>query len=172
MEGFMEIPPGEYAPFYGKYIARVTGDIGHELSEQPAALAAFIRNMPADKGDYAYAPGKWTVKQVLGHLIDTERIMAYRALRIARRDQTPLPGFDENAYAAVAPYASRDLESLMEEFELLRRSNILLFDTFSREELALTGTASGQTVSVRALLYIIAGHVKHHRAILEERYLP
>lgn len=167
----MQLAASEYAPYYERYISRVTGDILDELKEQPAALAAFIHNIPPEKGDYAYAPGKWTLKEVLGHILDTERIMAYRALRIARNDQTPLPGFEENDYAAAARYSERDLESLLEEFELLRRSNLFLFESFSAEELKRSGTASGQTVSVRALLYIIVGHVKHHRMIIEERYL-
>jgi len=161
----------EYAPFYAGYIARVTGSLMDELSEQPASFAAFVAGIPPEKGDYAYAPGKWTIKEVIGHLLDTERIMAYRALRIARKDETGLPGFDENAYARHAHYHDRDLASLSEEFEQLRRSNLYLFRSFTEEELMRTGTASEKTVSVRALLYIIVGHVKHHRLILEERYL-
>ncbi|WP_118951445.1 DinB family protein [Taibaiella helva] len=161
----------EYAPYYSRYIKMVTGDIFDELKEQPASFAAFVNSIPKEKGDYAYAPGKWTVKEVLGHLLDTERIMAYRALRIARMDDTPLPGFDENAFVVHAHFGDRDIPSLLEELELIRRSNLFLFETFTEEELRRTGTASGHTVSVNALLYIIVGHIKHHRLILEERYL-
>ncbi|WP_118972320.1 DinB family protein [Taibaiella koreensis] len=167
----MQPAENEYAPYYGRYIKMVTGDIMDELREQPASFTAFINGIPKEKGDYAYAPGKWTIKEVLGHLLDTERIMAYRALRIARMDDAPLPGFDEDAFVANAHFKDRDITSLLEELELIRRSNLFLFETFSEETLQRSGTASGHTVSVRALLYIIVGHLKHHRLILEERYL-
>lgn len=149
----------------------VTGDIYDELKEQPASFTAFIHSIPREKADYAYAPGKWTIKEMLGHILDTERIMAYRALRIARLDKTPIPGYEEDDYVKHAHFSDRDLESLVEELEQLRRANLFLFESFTEEELQRTGTASGYEVSVRALLYIIVGHIKHHRLILEERYL-
>lgn len=160
----------EYAPFYHTYIKTISGEVLTALKEQATSIPGFIRNIAADKADYAYAPGKWTVKEVFGHIIDTERIMAYRALRIARADETPLPGFEENDYARVAHYHQRSLESLAVEFELLRKANLFLFESFTDTELKRMGTASDKTISVRALLYIIAGHVNHHKAVLEERY--
>jgi hypothetical protein len=167
----MNIPETEYAPFYHTYVKTVGEDVFANLNGQLLSIPEFIRNIPAQKEDYAYAPGKWTVKEVFGHLIDTERIMAYRALRIARADETPLAGFEENDYAAYSHYHDRSMESLAAEFETLRKSNLFLFESFNDEELKRMGTASGKNVSVRALLFIVAGHVNHHKRILEERYL-
>jgi hypothetical protein len=166
----MEIAASEYAPFYHTYIKTVGEDVLSDLREQAVHIPAFIRNIAAEKENYAYAPGKWTVKEVLGHLIDTERVMAYRALRIARADQTPIPGFEENDYARVARYNERSITSLADEFETLRKANLFLFESFNQKELMSMGIASGKTISVRGLLGIMAGHVNHHRAILKERY--
>jgi hypothetical protein len=167
----MTISETEYAPFYHTYVKTVGEDVVADLNRQLLSIPQFIRNIPAQKEDYAYAPGKWTVKEVFGHLIDTERVMAYRALRIARADETPLAGFEENDYAAQSHYHERSMESLAAEFEVLRKSNMFLFESFNDEELKRMGTASGKNVSVRALLFIVAGHVNHHKRILEERYL-
>lgn len=167
----MIISETEYAPFYHTYVKTVGEDIFASLNQQLLSIPEFMQRIPAQKEDYAYAPGKWTVKEVFGHLIDTERIMAYRALRIARADETPLSGFEENDYVASSHYHQRSMESLATEFELVRKSNLFLFESFNDEELRRMGVASGKDVSVRALLFIIAGHVNHHKRILEERYL-
>jgi hypothetical protein len=167
----MIISETEYAPFYHTYVKTVGEDVFASLNQQLLSIPEFIKRIPAQKEDYAYAPGKWTVKEVFGHIIDTERIMAYRALRIARADETPLPGFEENDYVTHSHYHERSMESLAAEFELVRKSNLFLFESFNDEELKRMGSASGKNVSVRALLFIVAGHVNHHKRILEERYL-
>lgn len=167
----MIISETEYAPFYHTYVKTVGEDVFSSLNQQLLSIPEFMQRIPAQKEDYAYAPGKWTVKEVFGHLIDTERIMAYRALRIARADETPLPGFEENDYVASSHYHERSMESLATEFELVRKSNLFLFESFNETELIRMGVASDKNVSVRALLFIIAGHVNHHKRILEERYL-
>jgi hypothetical protein len=167
----MIIAETEYAPFYHTYVKTVGEDVFASLKQQLLSIPEFIKGIPAQKEDYAYAPGKWTVKEVFGHLIDTERIMTYRALRIARADETPLAGFEENDYVTHAHYHERSMESITAEFEMLRKSNLFLFESFNDEELSRMGTASGKDVSVRALLFIIAGHINHHISILTERYL-
>jgi len=161
----------EYAPYYAAYIQQAGNDIEAELEKQLHELSAFIRDIPEEKNNFAYAPGKWTTKEVIGHIIDVERIMACRALRIARNDGTPLPGFDQDNYVTHARHAERTLDSLSEEFKLLRQGNIFLFKTFNEEELFRIGSANGYPISVRALLHVITGHLKHHVHILEERYL-
>lgn len=160
----------EFAPYYNKYIGLIDEDVLGLLEKQADTFPAYIRNIPEDKADYAYADGKWTVRQVLGHIIDTERIMAYRALCIARQDTTPLPGFEQDDYVAVSEVSRRSLASYADEFEAVRKSNLFLFRSFDEQSLNCRGTASEQPVSVRALLYIVAGHLKHHIHIFEERY--
>jgi len=165
---------GEYAPYYEKYVSRVPeGDVVEVLARQAGEAAAFLRAVPAERGDHRYEPGKWSVKEVVGHVSDAERIFAYRALRIARGDQTPLPGFDENEYARVAGpgFSARTMESLVSEWEDVRRATLSLLHSLDEEALARTGTASEVTVSVRALAFILFGHMDHHLAILRERYL-
>lgn len=120
--------------------------------------------------NYAYADTKWTVAQVLQHIIDTERIFAYRALRFARNDQTPLPGFDEQLYGSNAPVDHRTIEDLLEEFTLVRRSTLMLFTNFPADAYARIGTANGCTIDVLAIGFAAAGHVLHHIAVLKERY--
>lgn len=122
--------------------------------------------------DEAYAPGKWTIKELLQHLIDAERIFAYRALRFARNDKTGLPGFDEDSYAKNAQAKTRTVDDLLEEFALQRRSNILLFNSFGQETLMREGTASGNSISVLALGFTMTGHIVHHMNIVKERYFP
>lgn len=161
----------EYAPYYKEYIAIVDGDVWSLLREQAISFPGFIRNIPAGREQYAYAPEKWTLKEVIGHVLDTERIMAYRLLRIARKDRTPLAGFDEKSYVANARTGERSLERLAGEFNSIRESNLYLFEALNEEELGYTGQASGYGVSVRALLYIIAGHLQHHKRVIEKRYL-
>ncbi len=161
----------EFAPYYQKYIDTVDDDVIDELETQATSFRDFILSLPDDKADFAYAEGKWTVKELLGHIIDTERIMTYRALRFSRNDLQPLPGFEENQYVANARFRERTLGDLAEEFNLLRRANLHFFRSLNETELSLKGVASGQGMSVRALLFVIAGHVHHHRRILSERYL-
>src|SRR5687768_8854544 len=147
--------PDEFDPYYGTYINTVSENVLGELEHQAIAFSTFLKQIPDIKAYYAYAEGKWSVKEVVGHMIDTERIMAYRALRIARNDQTPLASFEENDYVANATFNDRSLASLAEEFEAVRISNIYLFKHLSEDELNRRGTASNKPVSVRALLYIL-----------------
>ncbi len=163
----------EYAAFYGTYINAVSTEypLVEELEISLHRFIKFVQDIPMDKFDYRYAQGKWTIKDIIQHLIDSERIFAYRALRIARNDQTPLPGFEENDYAAVANSNQRNIQSLLTEYSTVRQSNIFLFKGFSDEELLRIGTASGKQISVRALGIIIIGHQNHHQRIFEERYL-
>lgn len=164
--------PDEYAPYYALYIEKARGaDIRAALELEAESFPAFLRSLPVDKGSYRYQPGKWSLKEVVGHIIETERIMAYRALRISRGDNTPLPGFDQEAYMAQASYHQRDLDQLANEFEAVRRANLYLFRSLGETELLRKGLASEFPVSVRALLYIISGHLQHHWGILNERYL-
>lgn len=160
----------EHSAYYGKYVERVPdGDLVSLLREQIVETAALLRRS-RDRADFAYAPGKWTLKQVVGHLADVERVMAYRALWIARNDTTPLPGFDENAWVDNAKFGARSLDDLVEEFEVLRASTVQLASHLDAEELARRGSSSGNPMSVRALFYIIAGHERHHVALFRERY--
>jgi len=162
----------EYASFYAGYIARVPeGDLVSLLAGQMEATAAFLAQLGEARGDHRYAPGKWSIKEVIGHLADGERVFAYRALRFARGDETPLASFDENAWVPQSGCDRRTLEDLAEEFRAVRMATLALARSLSSEAATRTGTASGKTVSVRALIYMIAGHELHHLAILRERYL-
>jgi uncharacterized damage-inducible protein DinB len=162
----------EYVPFHETYISKVgDGDIIAILTSQQESTFNFFMNLPADKAGYAYAEDKWTIKQVLGHLIDTERIMAYRMLRFARNDGTDLPGFEQDDYVANSRHNEFNLIDLAAEFKLLRQSNLCLFRSLNEEERKRGGLANGKRVTVYALLYIIAGHELHHIKILKERYL-
>jgi hypothetical protein len=161
----------EFAPYYATYINTVSENVLGELEHQVTSFPKFLKLISDEKAYYAYAEAKWTVKEVVGHMIDTERIMAYRALRIARNDKTPLASFEENDYVANAAFNDRSLQSLSEEFAALRAANVYFFKSLMDEEYDRKGTASDKTVSVRALLYIIVGHVNHHWRIIEERYL-
>jgi DinB superfamily len=161
----------EHAPYYGKYISQVPdGDLVSMLREQLMDTVALVRGA-ADRADYAYAPGKWTLKESVGHISDVERVMGYRALRIARGDRTNLPGFDENAYVANANFGRRTLDDLLEELQVIRASTIHLAKQLSAEELARRGSANGNEVSARALFYIIAGHERHHVQLFRDKYL-
>lgn len=164
--------PQEYAPFYQGYIdAAGTGDLIEQLEISMHEFIRYVQEVPLGKHDFRYAEGKWTLKDIIQHLIDAERIFSYRALRIARADQTPLPGFDENQYVPVAGADRRHLKTLLEEFAAVRHATLLLFKSFSDDELLRTGTASNATISVRALGFITVGHMKHHQRIFSERYL-
>jgi hypothetical protein len=161
----------EYAPFYQGYISGVPdGDIVDLMRQQVDVLARLPAVVRQDREQFAYAPGKWTVRQVIGHMGDAERIFGYRALRISRGDATPLAGFDENSYVARSTSAARPVGELVDELTLLRRANIHLFDTIDDRSSLMLGTANSNPVSVRALAFIIVGHVRHHLGILHDRY--
>jgi DinB superfamily len=162
--------PDEHIAYYGRYISLVPdGDLVTELSSEIGNTAALLR-ASSDRADFAYAPGKWTVKEVVGHLADTERVMGFRALWFARGDAQPLPGFDENAWVPSGRFADRTLGDLAEEFAAVRASTLAMARGLATESLARRGTANGAEISVRALLYIIAGHERHHVALLKEKY--
>lgn len=164
--------PDEYGPFYHGYVSRVEGDDALQVLEKNKSLVAdFFRNLPTAKVDYAYASGKWTPKEILGHLIDGERVFSYRALRISRGDTTPLPGFEENDFAANSNAADRDLDSLIAEYEAVREATLQLYRNMTAEDADRIGEASGFPVSPLAIAYITAGHELHHLRIISERYL-
>jgi len=163
----------EFAPYYNNYVSLVTdGPIATVLEAQPGELSRLISGLPEEKGVFAYAEGKWTIKELLSHLIDGERIFAYRVLRISRGDKTPIEGFEQDEYIATSNANDRSFAELLEEFGTLRKANLLLVNNISDESSLLMGTASDNPVSARALVYIMAGHVRHHLNILNERYLP
>jgi uncharacterized damage-inducible protein DinB len=162
----------EYAPYYGTYIGKVPdGDLRSMLSSQLAETLALIQSIPESRGGHRYAPDKWSIKEVLGHLADSERIFSYRALRIARGDATPLPGFEQDDYVPAGGFDGRTLRDLADELAAVRQATIHLFAHLDQTALERRGTASGKPVSVRALAYIIAGHELHHLGILKTRYL-
>lgn len=165
--------PGEYAPYYAPYLAAVSnGDLLRLLEDQGAEMLDLLRAFGEARGSYRYAPGKWSVKEVVGHVTDAERIFACRALRFARADTTVLPGFEQNSYVAAAGFDRRSLADLAEEFADVRKSTLKLFTGLDAPALKRAGVASGHPVTVRALAWIIAGHEQHHAQILRERYLP
>jgi hypothetical protein len=167
-------PPvsGEYNEYYGKYIQRVpAGDIVAILATQVDDTLALLRDLTEPQAQHAYAPGKWTIKEVIGHVIDAERIFAYRALRFARGDRTPLATFDENFYVPAGAFGDRPLANLAAELSAVRRATVALLAHVPADAWMRSGPASGMDVSVRALAWIIAGHELHHRAIVVERYL-
>jgi uncharacterized damage-inducible protein DinB len=162
----------EYAPFYAGYIQRVPdGDIFEILAHQSETLRTLLAAFPTQQANFRPGSAEWSVKEVVGHINDTERVFAYRALRISRGDQTPLAGFEQDDYVRAAHFDDRNLHDLLEEFDLLRRANLLAFTHLSEEASQYQGTASGFTVSVRALLYMMAGHVEHHMESLRQDYL-
>ncbi len=162
----------EYGEFYAGYVARVPeGDLVTILAGQIEDTAGLLAGVEEETASRSYAPGKWSLKEVVGHLVDTERVMAYRALRLARGDTTPIPGFEQDDYVAAASFDTRSLHELVDELRLLRRGTVVLFDGLEEEAWSRRGTASGAPVSVRALACIIAGHELHHRVAMRERYL-
>jgi hypothetical protein len=167
-----ELSKTEYSSFNATYINAVDDvSLIEGLENGLDQLVSFTENIPVEKLEYRYAEGKWTIKDILLHLIDAERIFAYRALRISRGDKTPLAGFEENDYVPYALANSRSLESLLTEFQFVRNSTLCLFKSFSGEQLAYLGTASNNTISVRAIGFIISGHQNHHLKVIKERYL-
>ena len=167
-----QLPTNEYASFYSPYL-NAFGDVTlmEELEISLHDFIRFVQNIPMDKFDYRYEQGKWNIKEIIQHVIDTERIFAYRALRISRNDQTALPGFDENDYVNNTEAANRSIQDLLTEFSAVRHSNLFLFKSLSDEQLRRIGTASNTAVSVRAIGFIMIGHQKHHQKVFEERYL-
>lgn len=160
----------EFAPFYAGYISKVP-DSGPAalLKEQIGALET-LRALPEDRANYAYAEGKWTVKDVIGHVADAERVFSYRLTRIARGDKTPLSGFDENAWARTAPHRRRRIADVADELIAVRRATLALVDSLDDSTIANVGLANNNSVSARAICWIMAGHTKHHLDILGERY--
>jgi len=162
---------GEYAPFYETYIAKVQGsDVLATLDDQRRQMLLLLSGRTESDGDIRYAPGKWNVKEVLGHVCDGERILSYRALCIARGESAPLPGYDENAYVANAPFSRHPLPDLIEDFIAVRRATLSLFRNFDDDAWMRRGKANNYEVTVRAIAYIIAGHELHHRLALQEKY--
>ena len=164
--------PNEHPAYYQKYIDLISSDdILKVLDQQIIQILELISRISEEKENYRYAEGKWTPKEVIGHIIDTERIMAYRALRFARKDKTPLAGFDENSYVEHANFNNTSIYDLAHSFGLVRESNISLFNHFDESALNEIGNANGNAVSVRAMLFMIAGHTAHHINIIKEKYL-
>ena len=169
----MTVNTDEYAKFYQSYIDKVDTEktIVKNLQETFQEAMAIFKVLPEDKYLYKYAEKKWTIVQLLEHIIDAERIFSYRALRFARNDKTDLPGFEENSYVENAYSNSRDYQELLEEFVLVRKASEIMFSNFSDEVLKRTGSIDGNKISVRAIGYVNAGHLRHHLAIIKERYL-
>ncbi len=161
--------PNEYPVWGETYISKVDRDIFEILNDQVESIPALFR-ANADKADYAYAEGKWTLKEMLGHMIDTERVFAFRITCFARKEQQPLPGFDEDDYVLNARFAERELEDLIEEFAALRKANLYLFKSLNEDDLNKKGIASGREINVRSILFVVGGHVIHHVGVLKERY--
>jgi len=167
-----ELSKNEYSSFNATYINALEDvSLIEGLEKGKDQLVAFISAIPTEKLEYRYAENKWTIKDIILHLIDAERIFGYRALRIGRGDKTPLAGFEENDYIPNAMANNRTVESLLEEFQWVRNSTLILFKNFSNEQLLYLGTASENAISVRAIGFLITGHQNHHLKIIEERYL-
>lgn len=160
--------PSEFNSFYAGYVGKVTDPV--VLLEEQIAAFEKLRGLPEATGDFRYAEGKWSVKELLGHMADAERVFGYRLLRIARADTTPLAGFDEDAWAAVAPHGRRRLAAVVDELIAVRRSTLALVESLDEAAIANTGVANGSPVTGRAICWIIPGHAQHHLGILAERY--
>lgn len=162
---------GEYAPYFERYVGRVPeGDVLPVLERQRSELRAAFSGVSEERGGFRYAPGKWTVRELLGHVIDTERIFAYRALCIARGEAAPLPGFEQDPYVANAGHDRWTLAELLDDFDSVRRSNLAMLTHLDDAAVRRVGTSSGHATSVRAIAYILAGHVRHHLGVLAEKY--
>ncbi len=164
--------PEEYPEYYKQYLDLIKdGDIIEILGEQSAYVQKFIASIPEEKADSTYGFGKWTIKEIFGHLIDTERILAYRALRIARKDKQPLPGYEQDDYVKNAKYYRRSLKDIAEEMLLLRAANLKFFQSLDSEDLIQCGIANDKELTVRAILYILAGHELYHINFIKDNYL-
>jgi hypothetical protein len=163
--------PGEYAPYYEKYISLVPGtDILGALESQRRQTLILLCGRDDQEGNLRYAPDKWSVKELLGHVCDTERIFAYRALRISRADRSPVEGFEQDDYVRNGPFAHRPIAELIDDYIAVRRATLTLFRNLDEQAWTRVGIANNNEVSVRALAYITAGHELHHKRILEEKY--
>jgi uncharacterized damage-inducible protein DinB len=167
-----KLPENEYSGPFANYIQEA-GEINliEELEISLHEFIRFVQDIPLDKFDYRYAEGKWTIKDIIQHLIDAERIFAYRALSFSRNDKTPLPGFEENDYVDNANANGRSIQDLLTELSAVRHSNLLFFKSLSDEQLKRIGTSSTYQLSARALGFVIIGHQKHHQKVFKERYL-
>lgn len=163
----------EYIPYFKNYINQVEEEFGliEGLELGFKSLYSFYESIPEGKHKFSYVEGKWTVKEIISHLIDTERVFCYRAMRFARKDNTPLAGFDENNYAMYSGANKRSMMSLLKEYKVVRQSTIALFKSFDNDMLMSRGVAGGGEVTVRALGFLIIGHEKHHSNVIRERYL-
>lgn len=166
-----DIQPTDCAPYHFAYVQRVRDkNITDFLHAQKAVFSDMIAALPEAQGNFAYAPGKWTIKQVIQHVIDTERIFAFRLLALARGEQQPIPGFEQEEYAAAVDVSGRTLKQQRDEFDAVRMATQTLMDSLTEKDLAHRGTISGFPVAAKALPYILAGHVEHHLHILKDRY--
>jgi len=169
-------PPAsdEYAPFYADYVQRATqrDEVYTALSHQIDELHTGLDPLSESQACFKPGPAEWSIKEVIGHLTDVERVFSYRLLRISRGDATPLPGFEQEDFVRTAGFDRYLLSDLIHEFELLRRANIIAIQNMAEEAVNCRGTASGYTISARALIYMLVGHVDHHMASLHEKYLP
>jgi len=167
-----QLSENEYSGNFGTYIKEAgEGKLIEELEISLHEFIRFVQDIPMDKFDYRYAEGKWTIKDIIQHLMDAERIFVYRALRFSRNDKTPLPGFEEDDYANSTNSNGRSIQDLLTEFSALRHSTLLFYKSLSEEQLKAIGTASNNQISTRALGFVIIGHQKHHQKVFEERYL-
>jgi uncharacterized damage-inducible protein DinB len=167
-----QLSENEYSGGFANYV-KEAGNVNliEELEISLHNFIRFVQNIPMDKFDYRYAEGKWTIKDIIQHIMDCERIFAYRALRFSRNDQTPLPSFEEDDYANSTDSNGRSIQDLLTELSALRHSNLLFYKSLTEEQLKRTGTASNNQISVRALGFVIIGHQKHHQNVFQERYL-
>jgi len=167
-----DLNANEYNPYYGTYIGKTEGlKLKDGIKISGDRTISFLKSIPNDKLEYRYDEDKWTIKEVIQHLMDAERVFSYRALRIAREDQTPLPGFEQNNYVQPSQANERSLDNLINEYKAIRASTIALFDSFSDKMLMAKGMASNSPVSVRAIGFIIMGHEIHHCKVIKESYL-
>lgn len=164
----------EFAPFYAGYVKRALArsDVFAALSQQVEEVHTALGSLTDEQALFRNAPNEWTIKEVVGHMNDVERVFSYRLLRISRNDQTPLPGFEQEDFVRESTFNSYPIQDLVQEFASLRRANILAIQNLGQEAILRCGTASGMAVSARALIYMLVGHVDHHMASLYEKYLP
>ena len=163
---------GDYAQYYEQYISEIEdNDIHKILESQLSETIVLLKSIPEEKGNYRYTEGKWSVKEVIGHITDTERVYAYRAMCFARGETKVLPGFEQDDYAAAGKFSERALSDLINEFRLLRESNLILFKSFKEDALNREGHVDENRITVRAILFIIAGHTLHHIKFIKEKYL-
>lgn len=164
--------PNEYPSYYEPYINLVKDEnIIRVLEEQILTMQNILSEVPEEKENFTYAEGKWTMKEVIGHVIDTERIFAYRALRFARQDKTPLPGFDQDIYVPAGNFNKRTLYDLAHEFGIVRESNLIMFRNFDEKAWNSSGSANEKEISVKAIAYVMAGHALHHMNVIRSKYI-